>query len=114
MSFDLQNGPLMRLHLLRLSDTEHHLLLNLHHIICDGWSLGVLSHEFGEIYGTLVHGLPVHLPDLPVQYADYAMWQRWYLQGEALAEHLHYWEGKVGRGYFRLICRLMIDAPLHR
>jgi amino acid adenylation domain-containing protein len=95
MSFDLQHGPLMRLHLLRLSNTEHTLLLNLHHIVSDGSSLGVLSHEFGEIYGTLVHGLPVNLPDLPVQYADYALWQRRHLQGELLAEHLHYWQGRL-------------------
>jgi hypothetical protein len=89
--FDLQRGPLLRATLLRLAPTEHALLLDLHHVIADGWSLGVLVREITALYGAAVTGAPSPLPALPVQYADFAVWQRGWLQGETLERQLAYW-----------------------
>jgi amino acid adenylation domain-containing protein len=89
--FDLTTGPLVRVHLLRLGSDEHVLLLNLHHIICDGWSLGVLMRELAILYAAFVHGQPSPLAELPLQYADFTLWQRDLLQGEMLQEQLAYW-----------------------
>jgi amino acid adenylation domain-containing protein len=83
--FDLRRGPLLRARLLRLGEEEHLLLLTLHHIVSDGWSLGVLVAELGALYT----GEP--LPELPIQYADYAVWQREQLSGEALNRQLAHW-----------------------
>jgi amino acid adenylation domain-containing protein/non-ribosomal peptide synthase protein (TIGR01720 family) len=89
--FDLSTGPLFRTSLLRLADDEHVLLLTLHHSVADGWSLGVLMRELATLYRALATGQPASLPELPVQYADYARWQRDWLQGEALETQLSYW-----------------------
>ncbi|MFL6234427.1 MAG: amino acid adenylation domain-containing protein, partial [Thermoanaerobaculia bacterium] len=89
--FDLQRGPLLRATLLRLAPAEHALLLNLHHIIADGWSLGVLVREITALYGAAATGAPSPLRELPVQYADFAVWQRGWLQGETLERQLAYW-----------------------
>jgi amino acid adenylation domain-containing protein len=89
--FDLARGPLLRTALLRLADAEHVLLLTLHHIVSDGWSMGVLVRELAVLYAALAAGRPSPLPELPVQYADYAAWQRSWLTGEALAAQLAYW-----------------------
>jgi amino acid adenylation domain-containing protein len=94
--FDLGSGPLMRAKLLRVGDDEHIALFALHHIISDGWSASVLNEELRIIYGAFSRGEESPLPDLPLQYADYAVWQRERLQGEVLAEHLAYWEGQLG------------------
>jgi amino acid adenylation domain-containing protein len=89
--FDLQRGPVLRATLLRLGETEHAVLFTLHHIAGDAWSLGVLTQEVAALYGALTAGRPSPLPELPVQYADYARWQRAWLQGEALARRLAFW-----------------------
>jgi hypothetical protein len=90
--FDLERGPLIRVRLLRLSDTEHWLLLTLHHIVTDGWSWGVLVRELSALYAAHRQGEASALPALPVQYADYAVWQREWLQGEVLEQQLGYWK----------------------
>jgi amino acid adenylation domain-containing protein len=93
--FDLAAGPLARALLVRL-EAEHHLaLFNLHHIVSDGWSLGLLTHELGALYHAFAAGEPSPLPALPVQYADYAVWQRQWLQGERLDEQIDYWRRRL-------------------
>jgi len=94
--FDLGRGPLMRVSLLRLGEEEHVLLLTLHHIVSDGWSMGVLMREFMALYEAFVAGRPPGLPELPIQYADFACWQRQWLQGEVLQEQLAYWKKQLG------------------
>ncbi|HVR99673.1 MAG TPA: condensation domain-containing protein, partial [Thermoanaerobaculia bacterium] len=88
--FDLQRGPLLRLALVRLAGREHLLLLTLHHIVSDGWSMGVLLREIAALYSSSP------LPELTVQYADFAVWQRRWLQGEVLEAQLAYWRGQLG------------------
>jgi hypothetical protein len=90
--FDLQRGPLFRVRLLRLSEHEHWLLLTLHHIVTDGWSSGVLQRELSALYAARCRGESAGLPALPVQYADYAVWQREWLQGDVLEQQLGYWK----------------------
>jgi len=89
--FDLSLGPLIRGELLQLADDEYILLLTQHHIISDGWSIGLLVQELGAIYAAFSQGLPDPLPEPAVQYADYAVWQRQWLQGEALATQIDFW-----------------------
>ncbi len=89
--FDLARGPLVRAGLVRLGEDRHALLFTLHHIAGDGWSIGVLMRELAALYPALAAGLPSPLPELSVQYADYAAWQRQWLQGEALEAHLAFW-----------------------
>lgn len=93
--FDLEHGPLLRASLLRLDEMEHVLILVMHHIVFDAWSIPVLLHELGALYQAYASGQPSLLPDLPVQYADFAHWQRGWLQGEALAEHVAYWRAQL-------------------
>ncbi|WP_163997838.1 non-ribosomal peptide synthetase, partial [Pyxidicoccus caerfyrddinensis] len=90
--FNLATGPLVRAQLLKLSTTEHVLALNMHHIVSDGWSMGVLVREVAALYEAFSQGRPSPLPPLPIQYADYAVWQRGWLQGEALDAQLGYWK----------------------
>ncbi|HGE8405689.1 TPA: amino acid adenylation domain-containing protein [Serratia marcescens] len=89
--FDLTQGPLVRAALIRLADEEHLFLLTCHHIISDGWSTGILLRELGALYGALLRGDADPLPPLPLQYADYAAWQRRYLTPERLAAQAQYW-----------------------
>ncbi|HEX2207305.1 MAG TPA: amino acid adenylation domain-containing protein [Longimicrobium sp.] len=89
--FDLVAGPLFRARLLRLRADEHVLLLAIHHIVADGWSLGILARELGALYAAFRAGAPDPLPPLPVQYADYALWQREHLAGETLAKQRAFW-----------------------
>jgi len=96
VSFKLTHGPLFKAKLLRLATREYILLLTLHHIICDGWSNGVLVRELGEIYAALSQGRPSPLPELPIQYADFALWQQEWLESEAFDEQLAYWKGQLG------------------
>jgi Condensation domain/Phosphopantetheine attachment site len=91
VAFDLARGPLLRTTLVRLDATTHALLLSLHHIIADGWSLGILVRELATLYAAEIDGRPATLPDLPIQYADYAIWQRDWLQAEVLDAQLAYW-----------------------
>ncbi|MDL5368257.1 condensation domain-containing protein, partial [Xanthomonas sp. NCPPB 2654] len=90
-SFDLSIGPLIRGRLLRLSDQEHVLLVTQHHIVSDGWSIGVLVREVAALYTAFCQGAADPLPALPIQYADYAAWQRQWLQGEVLQAQLDFW-----------------------
>jgi hypothetical protein len=89
--FDLENGPTFRTALLRLGAAEHVLLLSLHHIVADGWSLGILVRELTVLYESYVTGVASPLPALPIQYADFAVWQRQWLQGEVLQKQIDYW-----------------------
>ncbi|HEY0512098.1 MAG TPA: amino acid adenylation domain-containing protein, partial [Thermoanaerobaculia bacterium] len=93
--FDLGRGPLFRVTLLRLGAAEHVLLLDLHHIVSDGWSMGVLVREIAALYGAALAGGPSPLPELPVQYADFAVWQRSWLQGEELERQIAYWRRRL-------------------
>ena len=93
--FDLAQGPLFRVSLLKLGAEEHVLLLTLHHIISDGWSQGVMLRELSVLYGAFSQGLPSPLTPLPIQYADYALWQRGWLQGEVLEEQVRYWKERL-------------------
>jgi amino acid adenylation domain-containing protein len=95
MPFDLRRGPLMRSALLKLSETEHVLLLTMHHIVSDGWSMGVLVKEVAELYEARVAGKPSPLPELPIQYADFAVWQREWLRDRVLEEQLNYWRRQL-------------------
>jgi hypothetical protein len=90
-SFDLAHGPLLRGCVLRLGVQEHLLIVTLHHIICDGWSLGVLMHELAVLYDAFTVGEPSPLPALPIQYADFAAWQRQWRYDAVLNAHLAYW-----------------------
>ncbi|WP_409282042.1 amino acid adenylation domain-containing protein [Pseudomonas putida] len=94
--FDLVNGPLIRVDLLRLEAQAHVLVMNLHHIITDGWSMAVLVNELVALYQGYRHGQAVELPALAVQYADYAAWQRQWLEAGEQARQLAYWEAQLG------------------
>jgi amino acid adenylation domain-containing protein len=93
--FDLATGPLLRAVLVELAAREHVLLLNIHHIVSDGWSMGVLIGEVAALYGAFVHGRQSPLPELPIQYADFSVWQSEWLQGEVLETQLSYWRRKL-------------------
>ncbi len=94
-TFSLTQGPLFRSHLLKLRKDEHVLVLILHHIVTDGWSNELLIQELGKLYEAFVKGQPSPLPELPVQYADYATWQRQWLQGDRLDRQLQYWTHRL-------------------
>ncbi|MEG4595033.1 amino acid adenylation domain-containing protein [Microcoleus sp. F8_C2] len=93
--FNLEQEPLLRSIVLQLGETEYLLLLTMHHIISDGWSLGVFVRELTELYQAFCTGKPPVLPELPVQYADFAVWQRQWLTGEILETKLHYWKEQL-------------------
>ncbi|HEV2148641.1 MAG TPA: condensation domain-containing protein, partial [Longimicrobiaceae bacterium] len=88
---DLAAGPVVRARLLRLDAELHALLVTMHHIVVDGWSWGIFYYELGVLYEAFVAGKPSPLPELPIQYADYAAWQREQLSGERLERHLAFW-----------------------
>ncbi len=94
--FDLSRGSLFRIYLLKLDETEHIALFSMHHIISDEWSLGVLARELAALYAAFRHGQPSPLTEPPIQYADFAHWQREWLQGEALEAQLGYWRERLG------------------
>jgi amino acid adenylation domain-containing protein len=93
--FDLAAGPMLRASLLRLDPREHVLLLTMHHIVSDGWSQSVLVREMATLYEAFSMGQPSPLPELPVQYVDFAVWQREWLQGETLEAQLGYWRQRL-------------------
>ncbi len=94
--FDLANGPLLRTLLVQLSDTEHRLFLTLHHIIFDGYSLyQIFLPELRTIYDTFLRGEPSPLPELPIQYPDFALWQREWAQGDTITDQLTYWRKQL-------------------
>ncbi|TYZ39399.1 non-ribosomal peptide synthetase, partial [Ralstonia solanacearum] len=90
--FDLAHGPLIRGCLVKLGEQEHVLLITMHHIVSDGWSQGVLARELGALYEAYRAGNSDPLPALPIQYADYAVWQRRWLEGAELQRQGAYWE----------------------
>jgi amino acid adenylation domain-containing protein len=93
--FDLMEGPLLRLILLRLSPDTHFLVLVMHHIVTDGWSIALLFREVTKCYAALVNGDPPELPELPLQYPEWAQWQREYMSGEVLTKEVEYWRRKL-------------------
>ena len=107
--FDLGCGPLLRVKLLRLRADEHVLLLTLHHIVSDGWSMNVLIDEFTAFYDAHQQGLPAQLPSLTIQYSDYALWQRRWLEAGEQARQLEYWQAQLGDEHPPL--ELPLDHP---
>ena len=107
--FDLARGPVLRTYLLRIDHEEHVLLLCLHHIVSDGWSLGVLLRELSALYASLSSGKSSPLPELAIQYADYTLWQREWLQEEALAAQLSYWREQLAGA--PLVLEMPSDRP---
>src|SRR6185295_18612420 len=93
--FDLQRGPLWRAAVVRAGPAEHALVLSLHHIVADGWSLGILGSELAALYEAFAAGRPSPLPELPVQYADWAVWQREWLRGGVLAAEVAWWREQL-------------------
>src|SRR5829696_830252 len=106
--FDLEQGPLIRAQLIRLDPQDHVLLLTVHHSVSDGWSTGVLMKELAVLYRSGIAGEPSPLPVLPLQYADYAVWQRSPQQTEKLARQLAYWMGRLAGAPPRL------ELPMRR
>ncbi len=107
--FDLRTGPLLRSTLVRLGEDEHALLFTMHHVISDGWSIGVLVHEVSALYAAFTEGHAPVLPVLPVQYADYAAWQRAHLSGPVLDAQMAYWRKALAGAPARL--ELPTDHP---
>jgi amino acid adenylation domain-containing protein len=95
LPFDLAAGPLLRATLLRLAPREHVLLLTMHHVASDGWSMGVLTAEMAALYEAFAKGEPSPLPELAIQYSDFAAWQREWLSGEVLGRQLGYWKERL-------------------
>ena len=95
LPFDLSRGPLLRVGVLRLEAEDHRALFTLHHSVADGWSVSLFLREIFLLYQAFSAGKPSPLPELPVQYADYAVWQRGRLQGEMLAEHCDWWRDQL-------------------
>ncbi len=93
--FDLARGPLIRAVLLRLSEQEHIAMVTMHHAISDGWSIGILIRELSAIYQSYLLGQPSPLPELTIQYADYAVWQRSWLEGAVLQAEVDYWTSQL-------------------
>ncbi|WP_029006248.1 non-ribosomal peptide synthetase, partial [Azorhizobium doebereinerae] len=108
LPFDLAAGPLLRARLLKLAADDHLLLLTLHHIVSDGWSMGVLFRELSALYPAFLAGRPSPLPPLPIQYPDYARWQRDWLAGDELERQLSYWRTQLAG------CPALIDLPTDR
>ncbi|WP_196297459.1 non-ribosomal peptide synthetase, partial [Xanthomonas albilineans] len=98
-AFELEHGPLLRARLLQLAEDNHLLLVTLHHLIADGWSIGVLLRELGALYSAFVHGQHDPLPPLPIQYPDYTLWQRRWIDGPLLQQQRQFW------------CEHLRDAP---
>jgi amino acid adenylation domain-containing protein len=106
--FDLSRGPLLRLFLARVAAQEQVLLLTMHHIISDAWSMRVFIQELKLLYSNFLAGLPSSLPDLSIQYADFAHWQRQHVQGDVLEGHLDFWRRHLAGA------PSLIDLPLDR
>ena len=107
--FDLARGPLIRGCLLRLADQEHVLLVTLHHIVGDAWSLGVLTRELSELYRAFIQDRTDPLPPLAIQYADYALWQRSPRQVQRVTEQLDYWRAQLADA--PALLQLTLDRP---
>jgi amino acid adenylation domain-containing protein len=107
--FNLAQGPILRLALLRLADQDHILLLNTHHIASDGWSNGIFTRDLTLLYEAALENRPAALPELPIQYADYAVWQRNWLQDEVLEKQLAYWKTRLDGA--PPVLELPVDRP---
>lgn len=107
--FNLEKDSLIRVNLLRLHETDHLILLTMHHIISDGWSTGILIRELTKFYIAYDNNQQCNLPQLPIQYLDFAVWQRQYLQGEVLQTQLNYWKQKLN-GHLPIL-ELPTDRP---
>ncbi|TMQ65448.1 MAG: amino acid adenylation domain-containing protein [Candidatus Eisenbacteria bacterium] len=108
-AWDLGRGPLVRAAVVEFSPREHSLVIAMHHIVADGWSIGILLRELGALYNAGLAHLPPSLPEPPVQYADYALWQRQWLEREVLDEELRYWKQQLAGAPERL--DLPADGP---
>lgn len=106
--FDLASGPLMRAVLLQMDDSEQLLLISMHHIVTDGWSMGIFFRELGALYEAFVLGRPSPLPELPIQYADFAVWQREQIKGELKERVLSYWREQLADAP---VLALLTDRP---
>src|SRR5471030_1325983 len=107
--FDLLQAPLLRVTLLQLADDEHVLVIVQHHIISDGWSMQVMVDELVQLYAACSQGLTLKLPDLPIQYADYALWQRGWMEAGEKARQLAYWQALLGGE--QPVLELPLDHP---
>jgi amino acid adenylation domain-containing protein len=107
--FDLSTGPLLRATLIRFSDQLHYLIITMHHIVSDGWSMNVLSREFSVLYDAFAAGRPSPLPPLPVHYADFSVWQRAWLEREGLKAQMPYWQSQLAD-----VASTIIDLPADR
>ena len=105
--FDLTRGPLLRAHLFQLEETEHVMVLTMHHIVSDAWSNAIFMRELTQLYAAFVKGESANLPELSIQYADFAAWQQQWIQGPVLEKHLAYW-----REQLRNVA--MLDLPIDR
>ncbi|MCA7086346.1 amino acid adenylation domain-containing protein [Cupriavidus sp. DB3] len=108
--FDLEQGPLLRVRLLRLADDDHILLVTMHHIVSDGWSMNVIIDEFARLYAGFVSGQPAQLAPLPIQYADYAAWQKQWLEAGELERQLGYWKSHLANDG-TVVLELPTDRP---
>jgi FkbM family methyltransferase len=106
--FNLARGPLLRALLLRLEAADHLLVLTVHHIVSDGWSMEILTREAAALYAAFAAGQPSPLPELPLQYADYSAWEQSWLTGEVLADHLDFWRRRLAGA------PAVIELPLAR
>ena len=111
-TFDLRTGPMLRARLLRLDERTCIVLFTMHHIVSDAWSIGVLMSELAALYNAYKSGRPAPLEELPVQYADFAQWQREWLRGEALEKQLSYWKRQLAGAPAEL--KLPLDHPRPR
>ncbi|MEQ8997813.1 MAG: amino acid adenylation domain-containing protein [Coleofasciculus sp. B1-GNL1-01] len=109
--FDLAQDPLLRVKLLKLNEQEHVLLFSTNHIIFDRWSMGVLITELATLYEAFSQGQPSPLPELPIQYTDFAVWQRQWLQGEVLENQLSYWRQQLAGAPATLNLQKIADPP---
>ncbi len=107
--FDLNKDLLVRATLLKLNEEDHIFLLTIHHIVSDGWSRGIFTHEFVTLYQAFLEEKPNPLPPLPIQYTDFARWQREWLQGDTLESQLAYWRQQLGGDLPQL--ELLLDKP---
>ncbi len=106
--FDLAVGPLFRVKILKLCEEENVILITMHHIISDGWSMGILVHEITSIYSGLINNRPIELEELEIQYADFSEWQNEFLTGEVLNSQLSYWKKKLSDS------NSLLDLPTDR
>ncbi|QJI45129.1 non-ribosomal peptide synthase/polyketide synthase [Pseudomonas sp. ADAK2] len=107
--FNLQQGPLLRVKLLRLAADDHALIITLHHIVSDGWSMGIMVDELIALYAGFSQGQAPQLPALPVQYADYAVWQRQWMEAGERERQLAYWTAQLGND--QPLLELPTDRP---